>query len=352
MDNKKLLTIIIPIFNVEDYLEQCLDSLLNQSNLNFHVNMVNDGSTDSSGAIAKRYAANHPDMFSYYEQKNQGLGSARNHGLEETKTEYVTFLDSDDWWMPKTMEKINKAITCNDARPDLVFTCPMVYDTVTGQFSEWRDNEEVRGIFNQNGEVLCPRTVTQLYKSEASICRIVIRMDILRKNEFRFPEGIKWEDVYPHFVFLHWSQRCVLVKDAGFVYRINTPGQTTLISDRRRLDIIPAFSKIYKYAYDHKWAVIEKAYIFNTMMEFIYWFINVTNSEVYPELVQSLHKFSKKVPNECFRTYRKNIPHERKMDFLWIFIRSDLLYRIVKSQEGYQVLRRNFLRIKNRIRRK
>ena len=352
MGNEKLLTVIIPVYNVEDYLEQCLDSLLNQTDTNFFVNIVNDGSTDSSGAIARRYAAKHPEMFFYFEQENKGQGSARNYGLKETKTEYVTFLDSDDWWMPKTMEKISKAITAGAAAPDLVFTCPMVYDMVTGRFSEWRDNEEVRGIFNKFGDVLSPRKVPSLYKSEASICRIVIKMEILKKNGFRFPEGIKWEDVYPHFVFLNWSRKCVLVSDAGFVYRVNTSGQTTLISDSKRLDIVPAFSQIYKYAYDHGWTRMEKAYIFSTMMEFIYWFINVTNSEVYPELVRAIHKFSKTVPNECFRTYCKKIPHERKMEFLWLFIKSDLLYRIVMSHDGYQVLRRTFLRIKKRIRRK
>ena len=94
---EKLLTIIVPIYNVELYLEQCLNSLVNQTVTNFKVILVDDGSKDGSGIIAKRYAEKYPEMFRYLFKKNAGLGAARNTGMEYCDTEYVEFLDSDDW---------------------------------------------------------------------------------------------------------------------------------------------------------------------------------------------------------------------------------------------------------------
>ena len=95
MDNK-LLTVIIPIYNVENYLRQCLDSLVKQTNIQFNAILVNDGSVDTSGSIAKEYCEKYKDMFSYIEQENKGQGAARNLGLKNVHTPYVTFLDSDD----------------------------------------------------------------------------------------------------------------------------------------------------------------------------------------------------------------------------------------------------------------
>ena len=101
---KPFLTVVVPVYNVEKYLEDCLDSLLSQTVTDHKIIVVNDGSKDSSGEIAKEYAEKHPEMIQYVEQKNQGLGAARNTGLALVETEYVAFLDSDDIWHPEKLE--------------------------------------------------------------------------------------------------------------------------------------------------------------------------------------------------------------------------------------------------------
>lgn len=93
---KDLVSVIVPVYNVEEYLEECVDSLLNQSYKNIEILLIDDGSTDSSGAICDEYAKKN-DCVSAYHKKNGGLSDARNYGLERINGEYVSFVDSDDY---------------------------------------------------------------------------------------------------------------------------------------------------------------------------------------------------------------------------------------------------------------
>ncbi|MBR5493721.1 MAG: glycosyltransferase family 2 protein [Alistipes sp.] len=101
--NTPLLSIIIPVFNVENYLRECLDSLLQQDLTACEVLCVNDGSTDGSLAILHEYQAAHLDVFRVFTQTNQGQAAARNKALDEAKGEFVVFLDSDDYYLPNAL---------------------------------------------------------------------------------------------------------------------------------------------------------------------------------------------------------------------------------------------------------
>lgn len=344
--DKNLLTVIIPIYNVENFLRQCLDSLVMQTDTHFNVILVNDGSVDTSGSIAKEYCERYKEMFSYYEQENKGQGAARNLGLKYVRTPYVTFLDSDDWWKPRSMESIIRAIQECDADPDLIFTCPSVYDMATSGYSDWRDNDYIKSIFSKYGSVLSPRIITELYSTEASVCRVVVKTDILRTNDFQFPEGIKWEDVFPHFAILNWSQRCILVEGAGFVYRINSRNQTTALSDRSRLDIVPAFATAFGYALEKQWSPVELASIFKMMMSFISWFLKATSKETYPDLIKTLHSFAVVLPNECFKHYICFFCPPRKQMILWYVLRSKVFYRLLLSPYWYDFFKRIYFKMK------
>ena len=91
-----LVSVIVPVYNVEKYLRQCLDSLLEQTYKNIEVVMVDDGSKDSSGKICDEYAKKYENFYAVHKE-NAGLGMARNTGFEHINGEYVTFLDSDDY---------------------------------------------------------------------------------------------------------------------------------------------------------------------------------------------------------------------------------------------------------------
>ena len=115
---KKLVSIIVPVFNVEKYLRQCLDSILGQTFNQFEVIIVNDGSTDNSGAICQEYEAR-DNRIVYLEKENGGVSEARNLGLDFATSEYIIFIDSDDWIEPTYVEVLYEKI--EEYQADIVF---------------------------------------------------------------------------------------------------------------------------------------------------------------------------------------------------------------------------------------
>ena len=108
---KSLVSVIIPIYNVEQYIEKCLDSVINQTYKDLEIICVNDCSPDNSAQILLEYAQRDTRIKIVNREKNGGLSAARNTGLDEAKGEYVYFIDSDDWIDLDYIEKMVSAIT-------------------------------------------------------------------------------------------------------------------------------------------------------------------------------------------------------------------------------------------------
>ena len=101
--DRPLISVIVPVYNVEAYLRQCLDSIAAQTYTNFECVVVDDGATDSSGSICDEFQARDP-RFRVIHKRNEGLGPARNDGFENSKGDYILFVDSDDYILPETLE--------------------------------------------------------------------------------------------------------------------------------------------------------------------------------------------------------------------------------------------------------
>ena len=114
-----LISVIIPVYNVEPYLRQCVDSVLSQTYQNIEIILVDDGSTDSSGIICDDYAHKHNNLKVIH-KKNAGLSEARNSGLEVANGSYIAFIDSDDWISKDNFEKMITEI--NMQHSDFVFS--------------------------------------------------------------------------------------------------------------------------------------------------------------------------------------------------------------------------------------
>ena len=115
-----MLTLAVPIYNKEQYLPRCIDSLLAQTGRDYEILLIDDGSTDGSGAICDAYAAAHPERIRVIRKPNGGLSSARNAGIEAAKGEWITFPDPDDWVEPEYAETFLELL--NTHRADLVCT--------------------------------------------------------------------------------------------------------------------------------------------------------------------------------------------------------------------------------------
>lgn len=102
---KGLVSVIIPVYNAEEFIGKTLDSVLNQTYKNFEIVLVDDCSKDNSQQIIKKYQASHSEIVYFRQSTNQGAGAARNKALELAKGQYVAFLDADDLWYPQKIEK-------------------------------------------------------------------------------------------------------------------------------------------------------------------------------------------------------------------------------------------------------
>lgn len=351
MENPNLLlTIVVPIYNVERYLRQCLDSLVYQTVTDFKVVLVDDGSTDNSGAIAKEYAQTYPEQFRYVYKENAGLGAARNTGFEYVDTPYVEYLDSDDWLMPRTVERILKTLEQEQEDADILFMNPVVFDMATNGYCEWMDAGITVSIFNQK-HVTNPQVNPNMYSLEANVNRSVWRADFLRKMKFSFPEGVKWEDVFPHFYLFHHARRCVFVSNAGFVYRVNSGSQITAMSGSARLDIVPVFTKTLDYALEQGWSDQELAYITQMMVSFIRWSLDMSNRQVRIQLTEEVHAMVKRIPKRIVKLYYRifHVGQITKL-YLWV-LRSDLFYKKLQNRHKEELWMDRLLKIKRIVKR-
>lgn len=113
--NSPVLSIIIPVYNVEKYIKRCLDSVLSQTFEDYELFLIDDGSTDGSGEICKYFAAINSQKIHYIYKDNKGQGPARDLGVKLAKGKYITFLDADDWWAPEFCDQMINAISKSDA---------------------------------------------------------------------------------------------------------------------------------------------------------------------------------------------------------------------------------------------
>lgn len=320
MDNQSnaLLTIIVPAYNVENYIEECLNSLINQTEKNHKIIIVNDGSTDKTEEICLKYGDKYKDLITYIYQDNKGLGGARNTGVKHVDTPYLTFLDSDDWLNVKFVEKFTHLITVVDELPEMIFTLPWVYDTVTNRIIPWKDKELYDRIFDvKNGKSYVQTNVRkspELYALEVSSCRKIYKVDFLKKNGFMFPEYLKWEDVPGHFFLLNKANTCMALPEVGFFYRINQGTQITSGGGKTRLDMIPIFEQLLKIQKENGFNEIERAYVLRLILDFSLWSIEATNTEYIDELLNEFHVFFKKLNKVDLGFYLNNVSANKEIE--------------------------------------
>lgn len=316
-DNNKLITFVVPAYNVADYIEQCLNSILNQTDKDFKIIIVDDGSTDRrTPEICKSYFIKYPEVIKFISQKNKGLGGARNTGLEYVDTEYVMFLDSDDWLdinfiknFKQEMSKINTEVV------DIVFTMPTIHDNLSYEKIKWYDKDLFSEIFSNN-KICIPTENKNIFKLEANVCRRVFRSKFIKDIEFKFDEHVKYEDVYPHFYLLSKSKKCAGIDVTSFYYRINRPNQITSLQNESRLDVVKVFAKSLDYLITSK-ADDEVIYCaLDMLIDFSLWCINNSNIEIRKKLVESLSYLYKTIPKSIWKEYNKIRKNKRDKLFV------------------------------------
>ncbi len=210
------LSVIVPVYKVEDYLAACVDSLLHQTEQDLEILLVDDGSPDRSGEIADRYAAEYPEKVRVLHIDNGGQGRARNLALPLATGEYVGFVDSDDYVAPEMYEKMLRRAGETDA------------DLVVCDFLEH---------FNDGREKVLPACFQAHPLSAAgSSCNKIFRRNLI--GDLRFPQGLWYEDFFFSAVMLVRSRRTEFVQEPLYIYRRGQESTMHNNNAAKNLDLI------------------------------------------------------------------------------------------------------------------
>lgn len=210
---KYLISVIIPVYNVEDYLCECVDSVINQTYKNLEIILVDDGSTDSSGKICDDYAEK-DERISVIHQKNGGLSAARNAGLSKSNGEYIYFLDSDDYVADNTLETLITIAEKDNS--DIVF-----FDAVsfadTPDFTVKQNYIRKKKYKTDSGYSVFS-LLTKNKDFHSAVPLLFLKKDLLKSNKISFIPDILYEDMvftYQVFCFAKIVSQC----DKAVYYR-------------------------------------------------------------------------------------------------------------------------------------
>ena len=217
-----LFSIIVPIYNVERYLEQCIESVLAQDYQNYELILVDDGSPDNSIDICTKYAKQYSNIV-FIHKINGGLSDARNAGIKLARGEYLMFLDSDDYWEGTTvLSDLQKIITENN--PDIIFNyMSSIYpDKIVNHYIN-RDKligsfrEDFQGLYQDGIYLGFPFTKT-------------IKRELILTNHLFFIKGRSFEDVAWSFFLTKYINSYAIYKNCFYMYRRERKGSISSVA--------------------------------------------------------------------------------------------------------------------------
>lgn len=220
------LSVIVPIYNVEAYLGECLDSLVGQTDYSYEVIMVDDGSTDSSPDIAQRYDSE-LEHFHYFRKGNGGLGSARNYGISVSRGAYITFCDSDDVIPQRAYDKMLELAFDNDS--DIVNG-----DVVRFNSKKTWPSSLHREVFSR---VVACTTVAETPNLlfDTISCNKLYKRSFWDSSHVSFPEGVLYEDIPVVIPLLCMAKRVSMTREVVYCWRAREGADRSITQERAEL---------------------------------------------------------------------------------------------------------------------
>ena len=227
-------SVIVPVYNVEAYLEKCVQSILRQTEQNFELLLVDDGSTDSSGQLCEELAKK-DSRIRVIHQENQGLGGARNTGIREAKGDWLLLVDSDDWIEPQILEKALEAGLREEA--DMVVFPFRSVDEEGRELAVFRENIPVGRAFalKERKDILltAPVAWNKLYRTA-----------FFRETGLAYPSRVWYEDIRTTPKLMALARRMVFLGDIGYNYLQRQGSIMNSGKVARNVEIIQAFDDI------------------------------------------------------------------------------------------------------------
>lgn len=196
------ISIVVPVYNVQEYLPKCLDSLINQKYDDFEIVCVDDGSNDNSLQVLKSYEEKYGDILKVYTKENGGLADTRNYGIDKSNGDYVGFVDSDDW------------VDCNMFKDMMDIAILKSADIVVCDYTEVYESEERLIRDNNDGNKI-------LY--ESLVCNKIFKKELFQRGKIKFPIGLWYEDNATTYKLLFLAENVQKVDKSYYFYRRTRP---------------------------------------------------------------------------------------------------------------------------------
>ncbi|MEY8376387.1 glycosyltransferase family 2 protein [Lachnospiraceae bacterium 56-18] len=300
---KEKVSIIVPIYNVDNYLNRCINSLINQEHKNIEILLVDDCSTDKSATIAKKYAEDYPQICYFVQrEKNGGLSAARNSGIEVSTGEWIAFVDSDDW-VTKDYISAMYEVAKND-NADIV---------MSSRYQYYPDTEKSIEV--------CPfskLTTKSDYKLKVALCFPSATARLFRRSFFadkkiRFPEDIwRCEDISTVVpIFTMTNKISMLQKPTYYYFQRNTS-----LSNQNHKEVdISFYPKTIERMMELSCDGFEKELEFRAISELMYGMvmIMIRSEREKEEIRRHIEWFSHKFPNWKFNPYLHFLPKGKRL---------------------------------------
>ena len=249
------ISIIIPVYNVEKYLEQCLESVVNQTQLFNEVILVNDGSSDNSRRICEKYVSAF-EYFRLINQDNKGPSAARNLGMKYATGKYIMFLDSDDYLRDNTAERLRDELRGAE-RDGILFDARIFCeDGIVSKDNYDRSSAHLDEI-QMDGWEYFSKAYPKYYI--VSPCFSIYRKEIIDTAHIQFPEGMLYEDNYFWFVFLLHAKNLIHISEMLYQRRCRKDSITTSkYSERKFEDYVKVTLLIWEAILEKKEVLLEK----------------------------------------------------------------------------------------------
>lgn len=271
------ISVIIPVFNEEKYLMQCLDSVCNQTMREIEIICIDDGSTDSSLSILQR-CAEADSRIKVLTQNNQFAGAARNRGMECAKGRYLSFLDSDDYFEPDMLEKMYRR--AEERRADVVLCRYAEY--IDGENSVIQKNWSFENMFFKekeifNGNSLHCAGIFQITKGWA--WDKLFRTDFVRKNGYQFSDFHSSEDGFFVYMLLARADVISYMDDVLVTHRVNNQLSLSHSKDEDWRNGFRMWLLIKQELEKQKLYDVYKQSFLNELLYFLSWYLDSMNTE-------------------------------------------------------------------------
>lgn len=319
----KKVSIIVPVYNVEDLLGRCVDSIIEQDYQNWELLLIDDGSNDNSGKIAEKYASRDNRIIVYH-KTNGGVSSARNYGLEKATGEYILFIDADDSVANNYVSVLEASMTAENTELSVcgiveVRSCGRVRRKIKGALT---------GIFIADFKSLIRLLRTSFAK--------IYKASIIEVNNIRFDENITYaEDEIFNFIYYRYVEKYKIVLDTEYYYYRRNGTLSDLTRLRNDKMFIGFFNKLCmeKAYYDMGNVRHKDRLLLQGVFRALFYFINLDDFSKFKEQCVQLKGLL------YDRTYSKSELHTKRW-FLFLGLRYEfywLIYLYLRRNKDYYV---------------